>query len=134
MKVNELMIDDWVHYKGKMPCRVVSIIGNSIKFDNGTPQEWMSDVENFTPIPITPEILEKNFESTQLPDDPYGAYFFGRNDYIEVYIKEYSDGLWQVQVDEVEMGGLPSWLMYVSNVHELQHALRLCGINKEITI
>ena len=94
----------------------------------------LNDFDQLQPVPLTAEILEKNFNSKELPDDPYGAYFFGGNDYIEVYIKEYTDGLWQVSVDEVDMGGLPSWRMFVSNVHELQHALRLCGIDKEIKV
>lgn len=56
------------------------------------------------------------------------------DDYYEVEITEYTDGLWQVQVNEIEMGNLPTWRMYVSNVHELQHALRLCKIDKEIEL
>lgn len=82
----------------------------------------------YSPIPITSEILEKNFTY-----DTYGAYFFG-GDYIEVYIKEYNDGLWRVEVDEIEMSSLPTWRMFVSNVNELQYALRLAGIEKTIEL
>ena len=70
----------------------------------------------------------------ELPDDPYGAYFFGGDDKIKIYIREHTDGLWKVDVDEIEIGGIRSWRMYVSNVHELQHAIRLCKIDKEIEL
>lgn len=148
MKANELTLGDWVCYSkaNNYYTRVNEIRHTEAPLDDQWYIEGMrSDndkinpnaveyfaVEILSPIPLTAEILEKNFNSKELPDDPYGAYFFGGNDYIEVYIKEYTDGLWQVSVDEVEMGGLPSWRMFVSNVHELQHALRFCLIDKEI--
>lgn len=147
MTQEELMIGDWVNF-------LIDIEGGDTEYDpkNGIYQPMQvdsvssleevssafygvtNDVAQIKPIPLTAEILAVNFKSKELPDDPYGAYFFGGNDYIEVYIKEYTDGLWQVEVDEIEMGGLRSSRMFVSNLHELQHALRLCGIDKEITI
>lgn len=138
VKANELMIGDLVsHFSEGKKCVVTELRGRKVAVsftgDDGKKKYSVLLPEMaFEPIPITAEILDKNFNSAQIPDDPYGACFFGGNDYIEVYIKEYTDGLWEVQVDEVEMGGLPSWRMYVSNVNELQHALRLCGIDKEI--
>ena len=143
MRQEELMIGDWVLRDGEpYQIRQLGIFGVDRDGEDypavcvGKPKGIGLIIERneIGPIPLAAEILEKNFNSKELPDDPYGAYFFGGNDYIEVYIKEYTDGLWQVSVDEVEMGGLPSLRMFVSNVHELQHALRLCGINKEITI
>lgn len=134
MKANELMIDDWVLYKGKMPCKITAICKDTAVVDNDTEQDWRIDYDKLTPISLTAEILEKNFNCTEIQDDPYGACFFCCNDYIEVYIEEYTDGLWQMVVDEIEMSGLPTWRMFVSNVHELQHALRLAGIDKEIEL
>lgn len=88
-------------------------------------------VDEITPIPLTAEILEKNFLTQRGEWTEPVLYFFG-DDYIEIYIKEYTEGIWEVVIDEVEMSCLPSWRMYVSNVHQLQHALRLCNIDKEI--
>ena len=150
MKANELMceslmIGDWFNF-------LIDIEGGDTEYDPkneiyqpmqvdsiglgaATSEEGVTNAANqLQPIPLTTEILEKNFKSKELPDDPYGAYFFGGNDYIEVYIKEYTDGLWQVEIDEIEMDGLPCWRMYVSDLYELQHALRLCGIDKEIEL
>lgn len=145
MKANELMVGDWFDFLidiegGDTEFAPKNEIYQPMQVDNigfgaATSEEGVTNAASqLQPIPLTAEILGKNFKSKELPDDPYGAYFFGGNDYIEVYIKEYTDGLWQVEVDEIEMSGLPSWRMYVSNVHKLQHALRLCNIDKEIKL
>ena len=130
------MIGDWVYYKGKeqMPCRVISIGGNSIKFDNGTPQDWMSDAKNFTPIPLTEEILEKigfvrfyvnyvNYWKMQVD-----------NGYIELRPTEGNMAIW-LDYDEDNDGIYANYILpYPDNLHELQHALRLCNIDKEIEL
>ena len=117
MKANELMIGDWV--LDKKTNRPYKIIGtNDLLFH-----------DDYSHIPLTEEILEENFLTQRGEWTEPVLYFFG-NDYIEVSIKEYTDGIWEIVVDEVEMSGLPSWRMYVSDVHQLQHALRLCNIDK----
>ena len=135
MKANELMIGDWVYYKGKeqMPCRVTSIIGNSIKFDNGTPQDWMSDVSNFTPIPLTDEILVKNgFRKDQM-------YFYLNVDddkLLEFYAHEKRLRLWWDGIDEWAKATVHDLLFQCQckYVHQLQQVLRLCRIEKEIEL
>ena len=108
---------------------------DSIEFGDATSEEGVpNDARQLQPIPLTAEILGKNFKSTELPDDPYGAYFFGGDDKIKIYIREHTDGLWKVDVVKFVIGGIRSWCMYVSNVHELQHAIRICKINKEIKL
>jgi hypothetical protein len=136
MKANELMIGDWVYYKDKeqMPCRVISISRNSIRFDNGTPQDWMSDVKNFTPIPLTAEILEKigfvrfyvnyvNYWKMQVD-----------NVYIELRPTEGNMAIW-LDYDKDNDGIYANYILpYPDNLHQLQHALRLCNIDKEIEL
>ncbi len=120
MKSNELMIGDWVCYKGRIqiPARVLSFNNRMIKFDNGTPQDWMSTVENFEPIPLTDEILEKNrFERV---DGQHQDVFYIYDD-IELLI-----GNCYTLFGHTEMP--------IKYVHELQHALRLCKIDKEIIV
>ena len=143
MNTNKLMINDWVLHEGEpYQIRQLGIYGVNRDGEDypavciGKPKGIGLIVgrNEINPIHLSTEILEKNFNSTELPDDPYGAYFFGGNDYVKVYIKEYTDGLWQVDVYEVEMGGMRPWRMFVSNVHELQHVMRFCGINKEIEL
>lgn len=128
MKPNEVMIGDWVF--NEVPCYVTAIYPNGTMDCQG--DDWAISTDRVDPIPLTKEILEKNFEVTD--DVVYGKHYGYYTDYMEVDIYEYTEGIWQIRLDEIEMSGLPTWKMYVSNVHELQHALRLCGIEKEIEI
>lgn len=134
MEAKDLMIGDWFNFiianKMYQPMKV-----ESIEFGDATSEEDVTtEARELQPIPLTAEILGKNFKKIKLPDEPYGAYFFGGDDKIKIYIREHTDGLWKVDVDEIEIGGIRSWRMYVRYVHELQHALRLCKINKEIEL
>jgi hypothetical protein len=81
--------------------------------------------EYLEPIPLTPEILEKNFEKKTF----YGIY----DDYFDLDIWEYSDGLYIVTYHSCEFN-IPDQTIHLSWVHELQHFMRHCGIEKEITI
>ena len=130
MKATEVMLGDWVMLADPIHngenVQVKEIHANDyITVDGGI-------VPMFEPIPLTAEILEKNFNSIE--NLPYRCRYYYNTDYTEVDITEYTDGIWQVVVDEVEMSCLPTWKMYVSYVHELQHALRLVGILKEIEL
>lgn len=135
MKANDLQLGDHIAYISGEHCSVrelnrkgliaVSFIDAKGKMQYST----LLPERDFEPIPLTAEILEKNFTQHSRYKYDYCT------DYFDLYITEYTDGLWCVTVDEIEMGGLPTWKMYVSNVHELQHALRLCNIDdKEIEI
>lgn len=133
MKTNELMLNDWVYYGGKeqMPCRVRTIIGNSIKFDNGTPQDWMSEVKNFTPIPLTAEILKKNGFVEFMP---HNWQIVIDNIMIELREPQHNMAIW-LDWTEHDTGTYASYILPSPNcVHELQHALRLCNIEKEIEL
>jgi len=75
------------------------------------------------PMPLTPEILEKNGMSK----NPYGEYFAeDKHCFLEIS-REPEGFYWTINANEY--GIIP--LKYV---HELQHALRLCGIEKEVVI
>ena len=105
MKANELMIGDWVYdtiLKGNT--KVETLSSSGIKGDF---HENVCDENTFEPIPLTPEILEKNG--------------FSRNGLdIALFDRKGGD-------DFVGASNLQC-------VHELQHALRLCGIEKEIEL
>lgn len=81
---------------------------------------------NISPLPITPEILEKNgFEI-----DSDGAYTISQgwkqNDFYGNYI-EIKNGEQTINGGEYEL-----WEM--KYVHQLQHAMKLAGIDKEIEL
>lgn len=147
MKANELMVGDWFRFNyntidGKKIVRNFRI--SQIENELGKYYVWgngfgrMCYPDRLEPIPITPEILEKN------------GFMYCKSDggvYLPTTI---SYGNWAVDVilfnvtDEYRNNqlhiGTPDdsitilHLMECNHVHELQHAMRICGIDKEIVI
>ena len=131
MKANELMIGDWV----KPSCwnEQVLLVGEgrvTVKSDSYTEDE-------IKPIPLTGEILEKNgfkvghylVGLAELPEYK----MVNRKDLKDIEknvitIRQSSNVLFDMQV------GIGSHIFDITYVHELQHALRLCGIEKEIEL
>lgn len=111
MKANELMIGDWVKC-GSRYMKVTQLAEDM-------------DCDDIDPIPLTTEILEKNFEKKTF----YGIY----DDYFDLDIREYSDGLYIVTYHSCEFN-IPDQTIHLSWVHELQHFMRHCGIEKEIEL
>ena len=80
--------------------------------------------EDIKPIPLTTQILEKNG--------------FRKESYIEVVggLDTYYLGeeIGSFRIHRLQKGYYQFGLAKINFVHQLQHALRLCGINKEIEI
>lgn len=131
MKANELMIGDWVHIKDALLppvySKVCSIYPPYILL-KGELGQFRDDT--LAPIPLTPEILEKNgFELRRetvwrwtSDDERTSIRIVLGSDYMYIIKNAYYE-------DEVEFS-----LPCPNVVHELQHALRLCGIDKEIVL
>lgn len=128
MKLEELMIGDWIMWKSdssenEFPVRVtLEMMQNEL-------YKWN---DRFGFIPITSEILEKNgFVKRSDRDDKLGKMeYYQFEDYGFVY--HYSDGEWEFSLQNTQDHRLFSG--YLNYVHEFQHALRLCKIDKEITL
>ena len=90
----------------------------------------MSDAKNFTPIPLTEEILEKNGFVEFMP---HNWQIVIDNIMIEIREPERNMAIW---LDwEHYRDVYASYIFPGPNcVHELQHALRLCNIEKEIEL
>jgi len=123
MKANELMIGDWVLFDHN-PVRVAILgaaqdsLGLAVG-DNVFGQPY-SIIE---PIPLTAEILEKNgFDM-----DDYTVHFKEDEHYMLELVFEDDELKWTINCNEYT-------IMNFEYVHELQHALRLCGIEKEIEL
>jgi len=140
MKVTDLMIGDWVEVvqngeKHFAQVRMIDGYG-----DNATANECICDaiyysINEIEPIPLTPEILEKNgFELYEQDFTSHKVYKFGSLDYIEV--DEWYMGVGGY-VEYKHFNTTHRFIHYVFKlyyVHELQHALKLCGIEKEIVL
>ena len=139
LKISDLSIGDWV--KVKKECLTIgSIYGNGASYSDevalrrdGRPFAVVS-ISDIRPIIITPEILEKNGWSND------GMYAFLRIDehlhleycYHEHRLRKYFCGVdeWQNHAKVTDI----TFAAHCYNVHQLQHALRLAGVDKEINL
>lgn len=123
MKANELMIGDWVLLTDG-PARVISIAQGGIYFEDRF-GEGICSFDKINPIPLTAEILEENgwewnkYELLFIADEHDMPTLRWGYD-------EECENLWWFK----HLGPIAR----VKYVHELQHALRLCGIEKEIEL
>ena len=82
--------------------------------------------EYLYPLPLTPEILEKN-EFRKLVTYGTEKWIYG-----DIRMNIYSsNGCWRFCADTKRN---ENSVIYIHFVHELQNALRLCGIEKEIEL
>lgn len=126
MKVSELMIGDWVLFEpfknDSTPKRVGGVDGGMVSINC----LWEAPLY-IRPIPLTADILAKNgFGDSSATNEK----FFECGDF-EIWIDFKEQGYWACiknRVGELYFEGNKRY------VHELQHALRLCGIDKEIVL
>lgn len=128
MKPNELMIGDWVIRRGvpEEPMHIcdMNVSAGTVYLDQdgcGVAEKF----ENIEPITLTPKIFKKNgFVCADLPfEDFYAGY--GLSIYGGEYADEHSN--WYI-ICGINVS------MNVTHVHELQHAFKLCEIEKEIVL
>lgn len=135
MKVTNLMNGDWVNVFDT-PKQIEGIRkfrnGDEIVYYDGDNGNYIKTV---TPIPLTSEILEKNGFNRldQIASvEPYYWFFFNKE--TEVKIKAFNTiyrGLWVECVNPVNNATIYKQCEFV---HEFQHVLRLCEIEKEIIL
>lgn len=129
MKANELMIDDWVcNHESNQYQRVWLLDYDNVILDG----YYSYDYDDIEPIPLTPEILEKNGWTYNDEDEKFspqtwvggGLMLQGAGDcgYRIVVTSDY---------DDEDTNNTPFVICYV---HELQHALKLRRIKKEIVL
>ena len=142
MLATELMIDDWVLYEGEPhQIRQLGIYGVDRDGEDypaicvGKPKGiWLILERNeIEPIPLTPEILEKNgfVKSVNVRDAPpydNNIYYSINQDGNTIFW-----GWWQPD-NTLLIATYSAGFITLNNVHELQHALRLCRIKKEIIL
>ena len=139
MKVEDLMIGDWVYFEDK-PIKIRNIFEEEInlKFNEFSGLVDDSIHESYiSPIPLTSEILKKNgfTKKTQFIDWSEKIIYTINEDFyiIENYFEFDKFTLCKLYKDSDE-GTIVIYITRVDNVHELQHALKLCGIDKEIIV
>lgn len=127
LTAKDLMIGNFVYFNcldgSKIVVCVTGFEDGIVYGDSEKASHWCN-IKKVEPIPISQEILEKNFSST--PD----WYFIGTNKYC-FRIYKYKDK-WDFCFSRDGKG--TRLYLKISNVHQLQHALRLAGIDKEIKL
>lgn len=124
MEKKDLMIGDWV-LCDNAPYQIAEI-GGMVCIE--AEQELFASLEDIEPIPLTAEILEKNgFRNIG------GHWYDDAADYYELEVEAYSDSIWRVIYHNTEFN-IGDERVFVGHIHELQHALRLFGIKKEIEL
>lgn len=123
MEAKELMIGDWVVYNGDVeytdPIKIEGMdIATDMLITSDREDVGFKGVE---PIPLTAEILEKNgFKRSQFFAELIYSHFHLLSDCKALCIRCEKSG--------------ESLTIDCEYVHELQHALRICGIDKEIKL
>lgn len=159
MKANELMIGDWVNlnfdvdYKtGESiyaPVQVTCInkdetIDVDFIYDKSESMQDFWYLKLIEPIPLTEEILHKNgFKNDVLAQKSiiaegasnFSVILFSEDNRIMLNnIDEYLNSFnnWHVHIDTEDMRTMG--VAEITYVHELQHLLKLCKIEKEIIL
>lgn len=139
MKANELMIGDLVDFyhpyepekKIVTRHRVTEIFECGLVGISNHPNPVHAD--HIEPVKITPEILEKNGFEMVLDKDKLPTYRmkWTRNPNLYFTVFTGFDGYWNPVGFGVTIAGVNGVIDYV---HQLQHAMKLCGINKDIVL
>lgn len=139
MKIKELSIGDWVVVKltkwdydnpeETEPMRIRCIDNSDrkrayadLEFGSGQ-YSTSAHIEDLRPIPLTPEILEKNGINKTYEGDEYAVY---KGEDFSVTVYDYYTELWELSLRRNRV--------MLKNVHQLQHAFRLFGVEKEIEV
>lgn len=157
LRGTEIMIGDWIgieYYatgvtidevikveKKTWPCKVVRIDDYSVTVSRLDGKVQACLVSDLIPIPLTDEILRNNGWEEILKESESVAAKFGR--------KPEGSGAWELYTKGMSVYVTPGlrylpWVRIkgpagqydfnIRYVHELQHILRICHIDKEITI
>jgi hypothetical protein len=118
------MIGDWVECTYWTPSKQLKVAEIRRIMDDETKIGVYSDdlilifrQTEVKPIPLTAEILEKN-----LATEPQIAWCVGWNKKDDIHV--------EIKRDDLNA----AFYGVIDFVHQLQHALRLCGIEKEIVL
>ena len=123
IKIRDLSVGDWVSVSSNGFSRITAVyltpMGEMVELLKG--EKYSRNFTEFIePIPLTPEILEKNgFEEN------CGRWY---NSEALMEFEQYKDG-WCRTINCGEYS-----VYFIKYVHQLQRALRLAGVGKEIEL
>ena len=137
MRTEDLQRKDWLYYKGRFnafPFQVEQITRKKVGYHaelNENKMYYLHPSEVY-PIPLTKEWMARNFplnEEYQLRFGSEDTFYYQ----IDANGKKWNL-VWIIRKDEEYLFIEDDPLIRMRYIHELQHVLKLCGINKEITL
>lgn len=131
MKLQELSIGNWVYNKHH---------GKAIQI---TPFDFFTHThrdgeqylirnpnlisgKDFEPIPITPEILEEN-GWVEMGESLYSCSYKDAEFGVQLLDMINMDDYWDLSINDL-------FVIEIKHIHQLQNALTLCGVDKEIKL
>jgi hypothetical protein len=126
IKISELSVGDWVQDILGNICIVRNIFcGDLVEcYVVGKGDELGIMIDRLRPVPLTPEILEKNGFRLVVVNKKFNDWY-DNNITIRKYYNE----------DNYNLFGCGQKIKFkMLSVHQLQHALRLAGAEKEIDV
>lgn len=137
LRISDISVGDWVHHDFyELDMRVITIYGDNKRIiaESSSGYGVTCHLDHFSPIPITAEILEKNGWSF---DGMYARLRITEYSHLEFYFHEHRLRKYCHGVDEWENHAKVTNITFAAHcysVHQLQHSLRLAGVEKEINI
>ena len=124
ISVGDLSVGDWVRVIAQFSAQIDGYHSESGSLSLKTRQGHLVyyRLEDITPIPLTPEILEKN--GFEIVDESADFQLYGSPECSIFFTK----GTVRYRL-ETPQASVVCW-----NVHQLQHALRLAKVGKEIVL
>lgn len=124
---NNYQIGDWVYdsKRSQYPMQVVAVFANGdlhLDFEGNDGDIWECKANEVEPIPITAEMLEKN----GFVNDGSRWHKLDGNNFTAMCNPYYT--VERIVGNDCALTGQAEY------IHQLQQALRLCGIDKEIKI
>jgi hypothetical protein len=135
IKISDLSVGDWVEYEGlHYP---ITFVGYGEGGDGSLVNLIRPDLSCFTckisdihPIPITAEILEKNgFVKKNYDNDKMWDWWCDN-----VLVRKYADEDIYRFIVALNSMHYTTTMVVGKHTHQLQHALRLAGIDKDINL
>ena len=135
LKISELSVGDWVRWKVYDKTYDVQVTGVTDRRIYGLHDgiEYSMLLTQIYPIPITVEILEKNGFARGSRGGFYHYLLLDKNR--TLYIHASTNG-WRGEITYDAAGILRTTHLMpdMNSVHDIQHALRLAGLDKEINL
>ena len=127
LKISDLSVGDWVELRGNIYTirsiyQAIGSVPDEVVLSSKNISLGVTPVSELRPIPITAEILEKNgWERNE--EDEYMEYYGDPTSGIA-----HTKGTYHYRLEVPDVSAVCYF------VHQLQHALRLAGVDKEINL